>query len=48
MTIGKIPLPKDHIAVLIVPAWFKHRVRKDDAGGAIILHAYDLGSDGLD
>ena len=45
---GQIPLQKNHIAVPVIPAWFKHRVRKDDAGRAVILHAEDFSSDGLD
>ena len=48
VAIGQIPLQENHIAVPIIPARFKHRVRKDDAGCAIILHAEDFSSDGLD
>ncbi len=48
VVIGQTPLQENHIAVPIIPAWFKYRVRKDDAGGAIILHAEDFSSDGLD
>ena len=48
VTIGQIPLQDNFIAVLIIPAWFKHRVREDDAGGAVILHADAFGSDFLD